>query len=410
MRVVITGMGAVTPVGNSAEEFFTALTAGECGIGGITAFDTTDFDVKIAAEIKDLDMEKYVDKKEQRRTDRFCQLGMAAAIQAFEDSGITAENTDLYKVGTIVGSGIGGIITTQNETAKLLERGPGRVSPLMIPMLIGNILPGNIAIKYGLKGASHCIVTACASSTHAIGEAFKLIKSGELVAAVAGGAEAVVSPLAVAGFMNMKALSTKNDPSCSSTPFDKNRDGFVMGEGAGMLILEELEHAKARGAKIYAEVIGYGSTCDAYHITSPDPSGDGITRAMTLALESAGIPASEVDYINAHGTGTPFNDKFETLGIKSALGDHAKNIAVSSIKGAIGHMLGAAGAVEAIATVKALQTGIIPPTLGLTTPDEELDLDYVPNKAVQRELKVALSNSLGFGGQNGSLVLKKYNI
>jgi len=407
-RVVVTGMGAVTPIGNNIHDFWQGLLDGKCGIDFITRFDTSEFNVKVAAEVKELDIDRYMDKKEQRRNDLFCRFGMAATVQAIEDSGISAENTDPYRVGVITGSGIGGIETLQNETLKLKERGPSRVSPLMIPMIIGNILPGSIAIKYGFKGAGHCIVTACASGTHGIGEAFKMIRDGELDAAVSGGAEATITTLAMAAFDNMKALSTKNDPACSSTPFDKNRDGFVMGEGAAMLILEELEHARARGAKIYAEVKGYGTTSDAYHITSPDPTGAGCARAMTNAIECGGITPAMVDYINAHGTGTPLNDRYETLGIKAALGENAQKAAISSIKGHTGHMLGAAGAAEALATVLAIKHGIVPPTINLREADEELDLDYTPNSPKKLDINYALSNSLGFGGQNASILLAKY--
>lgn len=406
-RVVITGMGAVTPIGNTVEEFWQGLKNGVNGIAPITLFDTAEHKIKLAAEVKDFDVDRYLDKKEQRRTDRFCHFGISAAAMAWEDSGLTAETIDPYDLAVIVGSGVGGLSTMEREHAKLLERGPSRVSPLMIPMMIGNILGGNIAIQYGAKNGCQCIVTACASGTNSIGEAFRLIRYGNAVAAFAGAAEATITPLAIAAFNNMTALSTRSDPDNASTPFDKNRDGFVMGEGAAVMILEEYGHAKARGARIHAELVGYGSTCDAYHITLPAPGGEGAAASMRLAMKDAGISPGDISYINAHGTSTPANDLFETMAVKTALGEQAYRIPVTSTKGNTGHMLGAAGAVELVACVKALQDSFVPPTLNLTEPDPELDLDYVPNEGRPQELCYAMSNSLGFGGHNGTLIVKK---
>ncbi len=407
-RVVITGMGAVTPLGNNVPAFWEGIKEGKNGIGPITHFDTTDFKVKLAAEVKDFTLSDFMDKKEERRMDRFCQLGMVAAIEAYQDSGLEG-HIDPHRLAVMTGSGIGGLSTIEKEQTKLLERGPRRVSPLLIPMIIGNLLGGNIAIRFGAKGLCHSLVTACATGTHCIGEAYYMIRDGRADAIFAGSAEATITPLGIAGFTNMTALSTKEDPNRASIPFDKERDGFVMGEGAGMLMLEELEHAKARGAHIYAEVVGYGSTCDAHHITAPDPQGEGDALAMTMAMEEAGIGPKDLSYINAHGTATPLNDLYETIAIKKALGDEAKHVPISSTKSMTGHMLGAAGAVEAIVCVKALQEGFIPPTINYQTPDEELDLDYVPNEGREAELTYALSNSLGFGGHNGAIVLKKWS-
>lgn len=407
-RVVITGIGAVTPLGNNAAAFWEGIKEGKNGIGPITHFDTTDFKVKLAAEVKDFSLGDWMEKKEERRMDRFCQMGMAAAIEAYQDSGLEG-HIDAHRLAVMTGSGIGGLSTIENEQTKLLDRGPRRVSPLMIPMIIGNILAGNIAIRFGAKGLCHSLVTACATGTHCLGEAYYMIRDGRADAIFAGAAEATITPLGVAGFTNMTALSTKEDPQRASIPFDKERDGFVMGEGAGMLILEDLEHAKARGAHIYAEVVGYGSTCDAHHITSPDPTGEGDANAMIMAMEEAGITPKDLSYINAHGTSTPYNDLYETVAIKRALGDEAKNVPISSTKSMTGHMLGAAGAVEAIICARALQEGFIPATINYQVPDEELDLDYVPNQGRKAELTYALSNSLGFGGHNGAIILKKWS-
>ena len=407
-RVVITGIGAVTPLGNNAAAFWEGIKEGKNGIGPITHFDTTDFKVKLAAEVKDFSLGDWMEKKEERRMDRFCQMGMAAAIEAYQDSGLEG-HIDAHRLAVMTGSGIGGLSTIENEQTKLLDRGPRRVSPLMIPMIIGNILAGNIAIRFGAKGLCHSLVTACATGTHCLGEAYYMIRDGRADAIFAGAAEATITPLGVAGFTNMTALSTKEDPQRASIPFDKERDGFVMGEGAGMLILEDLEHAKARGAHIYAEVVGYGSTCDAHHITSPDPTGEEDANAMIMAMEEAGITPKDLSYINAHGTSTPYNDLYETVAIKRALGDEAKNVPISSTKSMTGHMLGAAGAVEAIICARALQEGFIPATINYQVPDEELDLDYVPNQGRKAELTYALSNSLGFGGHNGAIILKKWS-
>ena len=407
-RVVVTGMGAVTPVGNNVEKKWESIKAGKNGIDYITLFDTAEHKAKVAAEVKDFDPTEYIEKKELRRLDRFCHFGIAAAVQAYNQSGLESSGIAKEEIAVITGSGIGGMTTWESEHIKLMERGPSKVSPFMIPMIIPNILAGNISIRFGVKGLSHCVVTACASGTDAIGEAYNLICASKAKAVITGGAEAVITPFALAGFSNMMALSTRNDPNNSSTPFDKDRDGFVMGEGAGMLILEDYETAKARGAKIYGEIVGYGATCDAYHITSPAPDGSGAAEAMRQTLKEAGIAPSEVSYINAHGTSTPPNDKLETLAIKSVCGDDAYNIPVSSTKSMTGHMLGAAGAVESIICIKALEEGFIPPTINLKNPDEGLDLDYVPEKGREQELKYAISNSLGFGGHNATLAFKRF--
>jgi len=408
-RVVITGLGAVTPIGLGREEFWNNLIEGKSGIGYVTRFDTSNHDTKIAAEVKDFDPSLYMNKKEAKRMDLFSQYAIAATKMAFEDGNIQLENIDLEQVGTIIGSGIGGIQTLEDEKEKMDEKGPGRISPLFIPMMISNMAAGQVSMTYGLKGSSMTITTACASATHAIGEAFRMIKSGYMNMAVTGGTESSITPLSMAGFISMKALSTNNEnPQGASRPFDKNRDGFVMGEGSGIIILEELEHALNRGAKIYAEIIGYGSTSDAFHITQPDPEAKGASRAMGQAITEGGISKEDVGYINAHGTSTYYNDKLETLAIKNLFGDHAKNINISSTKSMTGHLLGAAGGVEAIATALAIYNEIVPPTINYETPDEECDLNYTPNTAVKRSIQCALSNSLGFGGHNASILLKKY--
>lgn len=407
-RVVVTGMGAVTPIGNSVEEFWKGIKEGKCGIDNITTFDTTDFKVKLAAEVKDLNIEDYMDKRAARRLDRFSQLAMVAAKEVMEDSGINESNTDMNKVAIIVGAGIGGLTTIEDQTKVLVEKGQDRISPMFIPMSILNMAAGNISIEYGLKGESVALATACATGTHCIGEGYRLVKHGYQDAALVGGSEASINDLSVAGFTNIKALSQSTDKNRASIPFDKERNGFVMGEGAGLLMLEELEHAKARGAKIYAEIVGYGASSDAYHITSPAPGGEGGARAMKNAMEDAGIQPEDVDYINAHGTSTHLNDSFETAAIKSALGDAAKNVMVSSTKSNTGHMLGAAGAVEAIACIKAIQDGFVPATINYKVPDEECDLDIVPNIGRNKQIRYAMSNSLGFGGHNSTVVIKKY--
>lgn len=407
-RCVITGMGAITPLGNDTASFWDGLKNGKNGIGYITKFDTTDYKVKIAGEVKDFNAELYVSKKETKRNDLYSIYAVAAATQAVEESGLNLEEIDHDRFGVIIGSGIGGLQTIQEQVTKLCEKGPSKVSPLFIPMAIGNMAAGNVAIKFGAKGICENIVTACATGTNCIGEAFRAIKHGYNDIILAGGTEASITGIGVAGFTNLTALSTNSEPSKASRPFDKNRDGFVMGEGSGVLVLEELEHALKRGAKIYGEVVGYGANCDAYHITSPCPDGSGAAKAMKLAMAEAGITPKEVGYVNAHGTSTHANDSGETMAIKLALGDCAKTTAVSSTKSMTGHLLGAAGAIEAIACVKALEEGFIPPTINYETPDEECDLDYVPNTGRKADIKYALSNSLGFGGHNGVLCFKKW--
>lgn len=409
-RVVVTGMGAITPLGSTVEDFWNGIKAGECGIDFIQKFDTTDFKVKIAAEVKGFDPEQYMSKKDVKRNDPFAVYGLAAAVQAFEDSGMDMEQEDASRVGVIVGSGIGGLLTMQDSVIKMHDRGPSRVSPLFIPMTISNMAAGNIAIRLGAKGVCENIVTACATGTNCIGTAFRNIKHGYLDACITGGAEASISEIGVAGFTNLTALSENEDPKDACKPFDANRDGFVMGDGAGILILEELEHAKARGAKIYGEIVGYGATGDAYHMTAPSPDGSGAAKAMQLAMEEAGIKPEQVAYINAHGTSTHANDAGETAAIKLAMGDVAKTVPVSSTKSMIGHLLGAAGAVEAIICIKALEEGFLPPTINYKNPDAECDLDYIPNKGREAaDAEYALSNSLGFGGHNGVLCFKKWN-
>lgn len=408
-RVVITGIGAVTPIGNNVSTFWNNIKEGICGVNEITAFDTADYKVKLAAEVKDFKAEDHMDKRDARRMDRFCQFAIAAADEAVKCSTLNLNEIDSERFGVIVGSGIGGIITIEEQHKKLLEKGPKRVSPFFIPMIISNMAAGNIAIKYGAKGICTTIVTACATGTHAIGEAFHNIRNGLSDIIIAGGAEASITPLAVAGFESLTALSTSTDLNRASIPFDKERDGFVMGEGAGILVLESLEHALKRGAKIYGEVVGYGATCDAHHMTAPAPGGEGGARAIKIAISDAGIKSEDLSYINAHGTSTPYNDKFETEAIKSVLGEKAYNIPVSSTKSMTGHLLGAAGAIEAVICTKALEEGFVPPTIGLNVKDEECDLDYVPNKGRKQELEYALSNSLGFGGHNASIIIKKWN-
>lgn len=408
-RVVLTGFGAVTPLGIGKEVFWNALLEGKSGVGYITRFDTSEHDTKIAAEVKDFDPSMFMEKKEAKRMDMFAQYAVAGTKMALDDAGIDISKINTDRAGAIIGSGIGGITTLEAEKEKLDEKGPGRISPLFIPMMIANMAAGQVSMTFGLKGSSMTITTACASATHAIGEAFRMIKSGYLDMAISGGTESSITPLSMAGFISMKALSTRNEePEKASRPFDKNRDGFVMGEGSGIVILEELEHALKRGARIYAEVVGYGSTSDAFHITQPDPEATGAMRAMALALEEGAASSCDVDYINAHGTSTYFNDKLETLAIKRLFGEYAKNINISSTKSMTGHLLGAAGGVEAIATAMAIYTGVIPPTINYDTKDEECDLDYTPNYAVKRNVRYGLSNSLGFGGHNASILLKRY--
>ena len=406
-RVVITGMGAVTPLGNNVEDFWEGIKAGKNGIARITHFDPDVQKAKNGGEVRDF---VFHDKKEARRTDLYSQYGVTAAMEAMEDSGlISGENIDPDRLSVLVGSGIGGIMTLEEEVQKAAEKGTvSRVSPFLVTSVIGNILAGNIAIQCQATGSCIGIVTACATGTQAIGEAYRSIKHGYTDAVIAGASEAPFAPVCFSGFANMTALSTREDPARCSTPFDKERDGFVMGEGSGIVILEEYEHAVARGAKIYAEVVGYGTTCDAHHITMPSPEGTGAAKAMEMAIKEAGIRPEEVSYINAHGTSTPYNDLFETRAIKKVFGDVAYKIPVSSTKSMIGHLLGAAGVVEAIICTKAMQDGIIPPTINFKVPDEELDLDYVPNTARKQELTYTMSNSFGFGGHNGVLLLKRF--
>ncbi|MDY0234942.1 MAG: beta-ketoacyl-ACP synthase II [Gudongella sp.] len=408
-RVVVTGLGAISPLGNTKDELWDGLINGKCGIGYITKFDPIDHDVKIAAEVKNFDPALYMEKKEAKRMDLFSQYAVAASKQAIEDGNVNLGELDLERIGTIIGSGIGGIATLEAEKEKMELKGPGRISPLFIPMMITNMAAGQVSMNLGLKGSSMTITTACASATHAIGEAFRSIKFGYQDMIVTGGTESSITKLSVAGFTAMKALSTRNEsPQTSSRPFDKERDGFIMGEGSGIIILEELEHALKRGAKIYAELVGYGSTSDAFHITQPDPEAKGASKSMQLAISEAGIQKEEVDYINAHGTSTYFNDKLESLAIETVFGEYAKDINISSTKSMTGHLLGAAGGVEAIATVLSIKNNIIPPTINYNTPDEECRLNYTPNKAVNREVDYAMSNSLGFGGHNASILFKKY--
>ncbi len=405
-RVVITGMGAITPIGNNIAEFWDGLKNGKNGINFITRFDTAESKVKCAGEVKGFDPATVVDKKEVKRNDLFSIYAMAAADEAVKMSGINLDEIDRERLGVIIGSGIGGLCTIEEQATKMATKGMSRIAPMFIPMAISNMAAGNVAIRFGAKGTCLDVVTACASSSHSIGEAFRSIKHGYTDYIIAGGSEASVCKLGIGGFAALKALSTSEDPDRASTPFDKERGGFVMGEGAGILFMETLESAKARGAEIIAEIVGYGSTCDAYHITAP--ASEGAARAMKAAMAEAGIDKTEVGYINAHGTSTPANDSTETKAIKEAFGDHAYNLNISSTKSMTGHLLGATGAVEAIASILALKNGIIPPTIGYKVPDEECDLNYTVNKAVERDIKYALSNTLGFGGHNGVLCLKKW--
>ncbi len=406
-RVVVTGLGAVTPLGNNVKDTWDGLKNGKCGIAQITQFDTEKFKAKLAAEVKDFDPKEYLEVNEVLRTDRYAQLAVAAAKQAVDESGIEG-NVEPERFAVMFGTGIGGIGTFEREHTKLMEKGPRRVSPLFIPMMIGNMAAGMIAIRHDCRGSAMPAVTACASGSNAIGEALRLIRHGYADAVITGGAESTITPSAVAGFVNMQALSTSQDPDAASLPFDKRRGGFVMGEGSVALILEEYEHAKMRGAKIYGEVCGYGSTCDAYHITAPHPDARGGAQAMMDAMREAGYTEEDKVYVNAHGTGTHMNDLIETIAIKKALGEEAAgNALVSSTKSMTGHMLGAAGAIEAMACLLALEEGIIPPTINLKEPDEECDLNYVPNKAVKADITLALSNSLGFGGHNACLAFRR---
>ena len=406
-RVVITGMGAITPIGNSVEEFWNSIKEGKTGFGPITYFDTADYRCKLAAEVKDFDPTQYMDKKSARRMEQFCQFAVAAAGQAIADAGLIMEQEDPYMVGCSVGSGIGSLQAMEREYDRLKEKGPGRVGPMLVPLMISNMAAGNVSIAYGLKGKSLNVVTACATGTHSIGEAYRTIQYGDADAMVAGGTESSITPIGIAGFSALTALSFSEDPQRASIPFDKDRNGFVMGEGSAVVVLEELEHAKRRGAKIYAELIGYGCSSDAYHITSPAEDGSGAATAMLNALKDGGVAPEELTYINAHGTSTHHNDLFETRAIKLAFGEHAYDLKINSTKSMVGHLLGAAGAVEFVTCVKEIQEGYIHRTVGLRETEEELDLNYCRD-SYEEEVPYALTNSLGFGGHNASLLLKKY--
>ena len=408
-RVVITGLGAITPVGIGKDEFWSALLAGRSGIGRITRFDPSDYATQIAGEVKGFEASAYIDKKEAKRMDRSTQFAIAASKLALEDAKLDLAVEDKSRIGTLIGTGIGGIDTLHEQYKVLFDKGPGRVSPFFVPMMIANMPAGQTSIAFGLQGPCSCVVTACATGTNAVGDAFRMIQRGDADVMVAGGTEACVSPAAVAGFCSMKAMSTRNhEPEKASRPFEQGRDGFVMGEGAGIVILESLDHALARGAHIYAEFAGYGSNADSYHITAPAPEGIQAAKCMELAINDAGLPPEAVDYINAHGTSTPLNDKNESLAIKRLFGDHAHNIAISSTKSMTGHLLGAAGAIECIVCALSIATGKVHPTINYENPDPELDLDYVPNQFREKTVNVAISNSFGFGGHNATILVKKY--
>ncbi len=408
-RVVITGMGAVTPLGVNLDEFWNNLIAGKSGVGKITQFDATGFDTTIAAEVKGFDPNTYIDKKTVKRMDPFTHFALAAAEMAVSDSQLNFEKEDKNRIGVVFGSGIGGMWTYYHQAKELFQNGPGHVSPLFVPMMIADIAAGYIAIKYNIKGPNYATTSACATASHALADSMMLIERGSADVMVTGGSEASICPIGIAGFNSMRAISTRNDePEKASRPFDAKRDGFVMGEGGAVLILEELEHAKNRGAKIYAELAGIGLTGDAHHITAPAPGGEGAVRSMGLCIQDAGLQPQDIDYINAHGTSTPHNDRSETQAIKTVFGDHAYKMHVSSIKSMVGHLLGAAGAVEAIATIKTIVEGIIPPTINYEFPDPECDLNYVPNKAIQKNVNAAISNTFGFGGHNASLLFVKF--
>lgn len=406
-RVVVTGMGAITPIGNSVEEFWNGIKEGKTGFGPITYFDTADYRCKLAAEVKDFDPAQYMDKKSARRMEQFCQFAVAAAGQAISDAGLDMEQEDPYMVGCSVGSGIGSLQAMEREYDRLKEKGPGRVGPMLVPLMISNMAAGNVSIAYGLKGKSLNVVTACATGTHSIGEAYRTIQYGDADVMIAGGTESSITPIGIAGFSALTALSFSEDPERASIPFDKERNGFVMGEGSAIVVLEELEHAKRRGAKIYAELAGYGCSSDAYHITSPAEDGSGAATAMLNALKDGGVAPEELTYINAHGTSTHHNDLFETRAIKLAFGEHAYDLKINSTKSMVGHLLGAAGAVEFVTCVKEIQEGYIHRTVGLRETEEELDLNYCQD-SYKEEVPYALTNSLGFGGHNASLLLKKY--
>ena len=408
-RVVITGMGAITPIGNDVESFWQGLKDKKVGIAPITYFDTTNYKCKLAAEVKGFNAKDYMDPKAARRMEAFSQFAVAASKEALEHSGIDMEKEDPYRVGVCVGSGIGSLQAMEKDIQKLLEKGPSRVNPLLVPLMISNMAAGNVAIQFGLKGKCFNVVTACATGTHSIGEAFRSIQYGEADVMVAGGAEASITPIGIAGFTSLTALNTTDDPARASIPFDEDRNGFVMGEGAGVVVLESLEHAKARGANILAEIVGYGATCDAFHITSPAEDGSGAARAMENAIKDAGLKPEDIDYVNAHGTSTHHNDLFETKAIKLALGEHAKKVKINSTKSMIGHLLGAAGGVEFITCVKSIEDGYVHATVGLKKPGEGCDLDYTQGDGVAMDVNVAISNSLGFGGHNASLIVRKFS-
>ncbi|HVU18196.1 MAG TPA: beta-ketoacyl-ACP synthase II [Candidatus Didemnitutus sp.] len=408
-RVVVTGMGVITSLGHNVDEFWSNILAGKNGIGPVTLFDVKDYACKIGAEVRGWDPTQHMDAKEVRRNDRYTHFGFCAAKQAVANAKLDMTKEDPDRVGVLIGSGIGGMWTIETQHSVLMERGPRKVSPFMIPALISNMCGGLVAIELGARGPNFGVVSACATATHAIGESLRMIRSGEADVMVCGGSEAAITPLAYAGFCSMKAMSTNNEaPDKASRPFDLNRDGFIMGEGAGILVIESLEHALERGAHIYCELIGYAATCDAYHITSPDPEGKGLSLAMSRALSDARVAPSEIDYINAHGTSTPYNDKFETLSIKKVFGEHARKVLISSTKSMTGHLLGAAGGIEAIISVKTIESGEVPPTINLETPDPDCDLDYVPNVKRKADVRTVLSDNLGFGGQNAALVFRRH--
>lgn len=407
--MVVTGLGAITPLGNSIEVIWEKVLAGKSGLGPITRFDASGLPVRIAGEVKDFQPEDWIEKKEVKKMDLFIQFALAASFHAVEDAKLKITEENAERAGVIIGTGMGGLPAIEHFHKLMLNKGPKRISPFFIPMLIGNLASGQVSMRYGMKGPNSCVTTACATGSHAIGDAFRIIQRGEADIMLAGGTEATLTPLAVAGFASMRALSTRNnDPQGASRPFDADRDGFVMGEGSGILVLETLENAKARGARVYAEMVGYGMTADAHHMTMPDPDGAQVARCMRSTLMGAGCDPTEVGYINAHGTSTPFNDKFETMAIKKVFGEHAYRLAISSSKSMIGHLLGAAGGVEAILTVLAVKNGIMPPTINYQTPDPECDLDYVPNEARPATIEVALSNSFGFGGTNATLAFRRF--
>lgn len=407
-RVVVTGLGAITPIGNNVEAFWNGLKEKKVGIGPITYFDTEEYKAKLAGEVKDFDPKQHMDPKAAKRMEKFCQFAVCAAKEAIEDAGLNMEQEDPFRVGVSVGSGIGSLQSVEREYSKMLQKGPNRVNPLLVPLMISNMAAGNVSIQFGMRGKCINVVTACATGTHSIGEAFRTIQYGDADVMIAGGTEASITPIGVAGFTALTALSTSEDPMRASIPFDKERNGFVMGEGAGIVVLESLEHAQARGAKIYAELAGYGATGDAYHITSPAEDGSGAAKAMEMAIADAGLKPEDVDYINAHGTSTHHNDLFETKAIKLALGDHAGNVKINSTKSMIGHLLGAAGGVEFITCVKSIEEGFVHATAGLQEEDPECDLDYTKGEGVSMNVNCALSNSLGFGGHNATLLVKKF--